>query len=152
MRNFTRSLLSFALVTVLLSGLLFISSCGDDETPPPDPAADRLAELAIKTWALQSATRNSVAITEFDGMSLSVSENRTYSVSGGDFAPVWPASGDFDFGGTADNPDVNTIVRSDGVSVSITGITDTSLTLEFTFTSPTTRTTGVDGDYEFVFN
>lgn len=141
--------LMFGLFTISLVGLM---SCGgdddgdDDPTPTLTPEQEQLAILA-RTWTLSTATLDNTASDAFNGLSVTFTENKAFTVSG-DYEPVWPSSGTFDFGSG-----LFTLQRNDGVTMTISSdLSETSMTLTFNYNIlPGGRTEGILGDYVFQF-
>ncbi|MEQ8238810.1 MAG: hypothetical protein RIA69_06340 [Cyclobacteriaceae bacterium] len=147
----------FLTTLVFLSLSIFISCGGDDAPTPPDV---RIAQgaLATGTFSESGVTADNSAREEWDGFSLTMTYDAT-TFTGGFTATgvpsndgasaVWPASGTWTFGGTAEAPDLNTIVRSDGVSMDA-NISATALTLSFNIPEAAPRT--FDGNWVFSFS
>jgi hypothetical protein len=148
--------------TQLLTTLVFLSlsvfiSCGGDD-PVAIDTRDAQGVLASGTFNENGVTVDGGTREEWAGFSLTMSYNAdtdqgTFSSSG---APtndgatdVWPSSGTWTFGGTADAPVIGTIMRSDGVEMSA-NISATALTLGFNIPDAGGRTFG--GDWSFAFN
>ena len=144
---------TYFLGLIVLALLVTFSNCkkkGEDEKT----AEELRLELMARTWNVTNATLDGTNVTtDYSGMTLTFTTSKGYSVSGGDFTPVWPASGTFDF---ASASNVNQFTRQpDNVDVTIVSITETNMTLSFTFATTgrkAGRTTGVDGDYVFDFS
>ena len=84
------------------------------------------------------------ATSNFDGLVLTIKSDKTYSTNGS-YDPVWPSSGSFTFGS-----DINTLTRDDGVSMTIS-VSETSLTITFTYADSGGRIDALPGDYVFSF-
>ncbi|HHP7242942.1 MAG TPA: hypothetical protein ACFCUD_14800 [Cyclobacteriaceae bacterium] len=138
----------YLILLLALGSIIGFISCGDDDDDNDDDTMMMTLEeeqllLLAKDWSVTSITVDGVDITaNFGGLVLSITDNRQFSTSGGDFAPVWPSSGSFVFGSN-----VNTLERSDGITMTISAITDTNVTFNFTFSPPDGRTDGIFGQY-----
>lgn len=148
MKNF-KQIISFAFVLCLV-----MASCKSDDDGTPSKTDKQIqTEKLTKTWGLGNVTLDGAPM-EYTGFELTISanadgSNKTYSTSNGQAA--WPASGTWDFVGE----NYNKILRSDGVEMTVSGLTDSALTLSFTITEETSagrfgqRVKGVTGDYVF---
>jgi len=144
-----RYLLGFAALIVLFT----FSNCGEDNPPQPTDAELRV-EALTGTWEVTTVTLDGTDVTtDYDGMTLTFSSSKGYSVSGGDFSPIWQSSGTYDFKTAADgSEDISTLVRDDAVEMTVGNVSDANLSLSFDFAvSPPCRTKGVCGGYSFSF-
>jgi len=139
-----RKSLSFVALT-LIAGL-FISSCNDNTVTPPTDEELRIEELT-GTWVLDAGS-NVVTVAGRDvsadwaGFALTLN-GMAYSSTGADSPEVWPANGTWEFGS-----DVNKLVRNDGIEMSIS-VTETSFSIQFDFSAPGGRLTGIEGTWVF---
>lgn len=135
--------LMLGLFIVSLSGFV---GCGGDDAPSISPEEKQLSLLS-RAWQLSSVTLDDDPTNAFDGLTVTLTENKTFSVTD-NYEPVWPSSGTFDFGA-----DLFTIERNDGVTISITNtLSESSMTLSFNYDiSPEGRTNGILGHYVFQF-
>ena len=130
---------------------IFIS-CGDDteggdDVTPVDPL-DTQGNALNGTYEItdsNSVTKDGTIVKVFLNMTLTISggsaSGGNYSTTNSDSDEVWPSSGTWTF----QNGDKNKILRSDGVSVSIS-LTETTLRTSFTTTG------GIkDGNWVFDF-
>ena len=142
---------------ILLLSVFLISSCeegggdgGGTPTPEPDDPLDAQAALLNGNWSVKdvnSVTKDGTIVDVFTTMTLSFSGG---TKNGGNYSTshkepsgteVWPTSGSWTF----QNGDKNKLLRSDGVSVSIS-VTETTLRTSFTVSG------GVkDGNWVFDF-
>ena len=143
---------SFIFFTFSLGALMLIS-CGDDSDDPvtEDPLTEsteeekQLESLSASAWKMSSITLDGAdATSNFDGLVLTINSDKTYSTNGS-YDPVWPSSGSFTFGS-----DINTLTRDDGVSMTIS-VSETSLTVTFTYADSGGRIDALPGDYVFSF-
>ena len=147
-----KHLRSFIFFTFSLGALMLIS-CGDDSDDPvtEDPLTEsteeekQLESLSASAWKMSSITLDGAdATSNFDGLVLTIKSDKTYSTNGS-YDPVWPSSGSFTFGS-----DINTLTRDDGVSMTIS-VSETSLTVTFTYADSGGRIDALPGDYVFSF-
>ena len=147
-----KHLRSFIFFTFSLGALMLIS-CGDDSDDPvtEDHVTEsteeekQLESLSASAWKMSSITLDGAdATSNFDGLVLTINSDKTYSTNGS-YDPVWPSSGSFTFGS-----DINTLTRDDGVSMTIS-VSETSLTVTFTYADSGGRIDALPGDYVFSF-
>jgi hypothetical protein len=133
-------------------GALMLISCGDDDdaSVTDDPVEQteeekQLESLSASAWTMSSITLDGADVTtNFSGLVLTIKSDKTYSTNGS-YDPVWPSSGSFTFGS-----DLNTLTRDDGVSMTI-AVSETSLTVTFTYADSGGRIDALPGDYVFNF-
>ena len=133
-------------------GALMLISCGDDDdaSVADDPVEQteeekQLESLSASAWTMSSITLDGADVTtNFSGLVLTIKSDKTYSTNGS-YDPVWPSSGSFTFGS-----DINTLTRDDGVSMTIS-VSETSLTVTFTYADSGGRIDALPGDYVFSF-
>jgi hypothetical protein len=146
-----KHLRSFIFFTFSIASVMLIS-CGDDGDDPgsDDPVEateeeNQLESLSTSAWTMTSITLDGVdATSNFSGLILTIKSDKTYSTNG-EYAPVWPSSGTFTFGS-----DLNTLTRDDGVSMTVS-VSETSLSITFTYTDSSGRIDALPGDYVFKF-
>ena len=142
-----KHLRSFIFFTFSLGALMLIS-CGDDSDDPVTESTEeekQLESLSASAWKMSSITLDGAdATANFDGLVLTIKSVKTYSTNGS-YDPVWPSSGSFTFGS-----DINTLTRDDGVSMTIS-VSETSLTVTFTYADSGGRIDALPGDYVFSF-
>jgi len=146
--------IKYLLSLSLLVYIFTIVSCGEKTPDGPTPEEAKITELS-KTWNVgtiaNSVTFDGVDRTDdYAGFTLTITSSKSFTATDG-FSPVWPASGDWDFAGTADTPDLNTIIRSDDVEITIANVSETALQLSFTYTTPGSRAKSTDGPWIFTF-
>ena len=140
----------FKYLFILLFSLTIIS-CGEDtdggdDVTPVDPL-DTQGNLLNGTWKVKDAnsvTKDGTIVDVFTSMTLTVSggsaSGGNYSTLNSDSDEIWPSSGTWTF----QNGDKNKILRSDGVSMSIS-LTEYNLLTSF-------NTTGGIKDGNWVFD
>ena len=147
MRKYT-----FFVSLIALTVLFTFSNC-DKNKGNEKTEAEKQLDLLAGTWNISTATLDGTdVLTDYSGMTLTLTTSKGYSTSGGDFAPIWPSSGTFDFKSSGGTEDLNTLVRDDGVEISISSISESNLSLAFDYAvSPPCRAKGVCGGYVFTF-
>ena len=154
-----KHLLLFSSLMIILLG------CPDKNTPEPSSAELQLEKLtgaynssSSKTWGTTSVkfggTEDRTA--DWANFTITISTNgsgiNNYSTANAFSPGPWPASGTWSFGGTADNPNINQVVRGeDGLEIAV-AVDGTTLTLTFTFDDTVHaggRAEAVNGEYVF---
>jgi hypothetical protein len=128
-------------------------SCGDDDDVsvadyPAEQTEEekQLESLSSSAWTMSSITLDGAdATANFDGLVLTLKSDKTYTTNGC-YDPVWSSSGSFTFGS-----DINTLTRDDGVSMTVS-VSETSLTVTFTYADSDGRIDALPGDYVFSFH
>ena len=147
--------LSYILSGLILVALIFASGCGDDD---PDmtltPAEERILLLSQLTWNFSTVTQDGVNISAaFTGASLTVTNTMTFSTLNidPDYASIFPASGSWSI---PDDTQINQILFNN-IPMTISNVTVTALTLEFSFVGASANTGGrinsLDGAYVVTF-
>jgi len=144
----------------LLAALVFVSliiftNCGPGGGGGEDDPIDVQGEKLAATWTVTAngAKLESQTVADWNGFVLAITWNGTsgtYTSTNSQSTSVWPASGTWTF----DGDDIGTVLRSDGVELSISALntTGTSLTLAFTISGAgSTRTSSVNGNWTFSF-
>lgn len=122
-----------------------LAAPGCDKEPT---AEEKFLEKIGHDWSLSNVELDDVAVNgAFAGFALSITKNKTFTTTKGN-SPIWPASGTFTLKETSSDPGFN-LIRSDGIEVAVTSVTDTSLTLSFQFNADGGRGASVSGDYVF---
>ena len=144
----------------LLAALVFVSlvifiSCSSDSGTEVDPK-DTQAALLQDSWDVNSSQvvyNSGNPDVTWDGFSLNITNasanGGNYSASGvpTGFEEVWPSSGSWTF----NNDNIDELLRSDGVVMDISAVTETSLTLTFDIPDTGGRTSGIAGTWSFTF-
>jgi hypothetical protein len=134
-------------MTLLLASLLM--HCSEEDSAPS--AKSKFKARLQGTWTLEEAWVGDVAVTDaFPDMSIFIEKNTFVTAHAVD--PIWPAAGVFELEKTTLGDQPFLIRRDDGVEMLINDITETTLVLQFSFTSETARPQGVSGDYTFTFS
>ena len=133
------------MVMIVTAFLLTISSCKDDPTNE---------EIFLKKMAL--AWKSSSTGVQFDGkdvngifkdFTITFTESQTYTTISGN-TPVWPASGKFTLKPNSSSAGFS-LLRDDGVEVTVDQLTDTKLVLKFNYVGKTSRVKSVSGGFIF---
>ena len=141
---------SFIFFIFSIAAMMLISCGDDDDSVADDPTEQteeekQLESLSASVWTMSSITLDGADVTtNFSGLVLTINSDKTYSTNGS-YDPVWPSSGSFTFGS-----DINTLTRDDGVSMTIS-VSETSLTVTFTYADSGGRIDALPGDYVFSF-
>ncbi len=134
--------LNYLLSAAVLMMVLITVGCGKDDGPNQTPE-EAVTEAFSKTWVLSSATLTGEGdVTDLDGLTLTVG-NLSYSTNSGSVARTpnpWPSSGSWSFSSTITDANTSsfTVLRDDGLSISVTGFSDTAMTMGFTFSDSNT--------------
>jgi len=144
--------LRFLVITGFLAGFSLMIGCGGDDTPDITPEQEQIEKLTA-TWAISNVTLDGAdRSADWTGFTLTATGTLTYSTTNSGDDNVWPTSGTWSFAGT-EGAGLNVLNRSDGVTVNIDAITETSLDLSFTFAlaSPNkeSRVASIEGDWVF---
>lgn len=139
-------------ITLLFATSIYLSNCGnkkDDPQPEPNPIEEQLKLLA-GTYDVGSVKLDGTDVSaDYPGMKITFGTNKSYSTSGGDFVPVWKASGTFTFKNESSNPpDLSSMIRDDNVEMLYT-LSGSNITLNFSIKDPNGRLAGLEGQYEF---
>lgn len=121
--------LKLSLAIALLGFLLTASHCAKETTVSE---ADKVkAVLKSATWKVQTVTVDAVdQSTLFKNFTLTFSDDGFTASNGG---VVWPATGTWSF----TDANATAFTRNDGITVSITTVSDTKLVLAFTWLKTT---------------
>jgi hypothetical protein len=137
----------FLSTLAILSGLLFIQSCGSKGSDP-SPVDQMKAILIAGTWNLQTVSVDGVDKTSvYTGLTIKFTGDNFTATNG---RAVWPASGTWQF---ADDTGKN-IIRGDGLPIAIEEATATKLVLKFNWNQNTLgsgRISSVKGQNIFTF-
>jgi len=150
MKFYMKQLRKFVFFTFSIAAMLLISCGSDDPGVATDPVEQteeekQLELLSASVWKMSSITLDGAdATSNFSGLELTIKSDKTYSTNGS-YDPVWPSSGTFSFGS-----DINTLTRDDGVSMTIS-VSETSLSISFTYADSGGRLDAIPGDYVFSF-
>ena len=153
--------IKYTLSALIIVAIALFTACdggggGDDPQPSEE---DLMKEKLSKTWNISSVTLSNEDVTaDFSGFTLTLQSSGSYSTNSSSVERSpnpWPNSGSVEFGGSADSPNLNQLVRDDGLTMSVS--TDgSSLSLSFTFSDEHTDSTGgrveiVNGSWVFQF-
>jgi hypothetical protein len=158
--------LGILLSMILVSGLVFISSCGGGggQDPEPEPTAGDLVliNLVSGTWKVNTVTIDGVDKTSmFTNMTLAFTSNATVNgkpvAFNGNYSPsnggvVWPSSNNS--WTITDQAAGKTMMRGDGLEVQLTEVTASSMKMNLAWnktTFGTGRTGSLKGQHVFTF-
>ena len=155
---------------VLLTFAVLISACKGDTGDDPTPAELQTQALtgdykatSSKTWSVSNVTFEGFEdrTADWSGFTVTVSSNpngnNEYTTSGAFSPGPWPTSGTWRFGGTADNPNINKVIRDSSpeeLDIAIT-VNNSQLVMIFTFDDAVHRSgriEEVNGEYTFTFS
>lgn len=155
--------LSNLLAALVFGSLVIFMSCGGGgDTPAPTAAELQAALLTGGTW---SAATTDVTYdggpsdADWTGFTLTLTGDAanggTYSTGSttpAEFEDVWPASGGWSFANDAGTSILRTGGNAGDVTMTVSAITETSLTLTFTVADPSARVSGIyDEPWSFTF-
>ncbi|GAB5522951.1 MAG: hypothetical protein Roseis2KO_08230 [Roseivirga sp.] len=125
---------------MLIIGII-LSGCKKEN---PDPQAQRLNEL-LGTWTVSQVENDNTDVTGlYAGFELTINQNKTFqTVNGGN---PWPATGTFDF---LNADSIDQILRNDDTIISLSNITASTLTLQFSSNNTGGRAAGITGVFTF---
>lgn len=136
--------LSFCFLVVVLA----ISSCGGDSPEPSETEAQKATKLLIGTWTIQQVTVDGSDRSDiYKDLRITFSASSLSATNGG---PVWPSTTSWDF--TDDSG--KTIVRGDGLNISVNELTNNRFVAALTWTKTTLnggRENSVSGQHVFTF-
>jgi hypothetical protein len=147
--NFSTIIRSMITIAFLAACLQFIScgsGGGDDPTPEKTKAEEVTAKLTASQWKVGSVTVDGVdQSTLFKNFNITFSSTNFTTTNGG---VVWPASSNWSF----TDQNATGFSRSDGITVQLQEITDTSLKMSLAWsknTFGTGRIESVKGQHVF---
>lgn len=135
--------LSIALNYLVPIALFAITGCNGDD---PDPVEERKGLFTSSPWNVSTVSQSSVDISSaFTGATVTFQTNGNYSTTiDQTFSDIWPSSGAWSL------PSLDLLVVN-GLEMTISSVTESTLSLTFTSPNPAGRTTGIDGDYIMAF-
>ena len=141
-----RTLIRITISLAVLAAVLHMASCGGD--PAPESGAAMATKLLTAgTWSTQSVTVSGASSTIYNNLKVTFTATGFSATDGGS---VWPASGTWNF--TDDTG--KTMVRGDGLSISVTELTSTKVVMGLTWNKTTLgggRSESVAGQHVFTF-
>ena len=161
---------SILTLSIIMAAAIAIVSCkgeeGDDPTPaqlPTEALTGAYATSSSKTWTLSNVTFDGFEdrTSDWTGFTLTMSNNpsgssNSYTAASAYTPGPWPSTGSWRFGGTADNPNINQVIRDaapEELDIAIV-VNATQLVMTFTFDDAvhrSGRTEVVNGEYSFTF-
>lgn len=143
-------------IIVLIGVLLIIFNIsGCKKKNDPTPKEQKISSLAF-TWKATQVSLDGYDVSSyFNGFTLTISSDYTYSTTGGNSPNPWPTSGVWSFTKNTDGSlNLDKVMRDDGLEILIQEINNTSLELSFTHDASmhqSGRTEGISGVYNFTF-
>ncbi len=133
---------------VSLSLVSLLTACQGDDPAPLTEEQQTLKDLA-KTWSLSGASVDGTDVAEwFNGLKVSFTESKSFTVENA-VPPIWISSGSFEL---LKSGSVYTIKRSDGVDLTISTLSETTVTITMTYDAPASaRMAGISGSFTFTF-
>ena len=134
--------------TLLILGLLSIESCNKRSDDNNLSAKDKTSALLLSVpWNVNTVVADGTdQTTVFTGMTLSFNSTSYTTTKGG---ALWPSNGEWTYADESGK----SLLRSDGLLVTILDISSTSLTLSFISTKGSIgwRVNSISGNYIFTF-
>lgn len=145
--------IKYSIGLVVFTFLLSVSGCKSDDSDSLSEEQIRLSELAGRWGPADDrfVTLDNEDVSSFyQNFSLVLDNKKNFSSSNGN-SPVWPASGTFEFEMANGSPDLNRVIRNDGVAINIIELSGDVLRIEFFFDTSSAggRKMGVSGLYSF---
>ena len=133
------------LLGLALLSILTFAACGGGDSPTPitDPSQEIIDGLE-KAWSVTSVTfQNQDVTSDWNGFALTFDTSQGYQATNLSVESilVWPPSGSYSIPNTA-NP--TSLLRSDGVAILVSNLTEASATLTFTISGRGGRMGGKD--------
>ena len=141
-----RTLIRITISLAVLAAVLHLAGCGSD--PAPETGAEKATKLlTAATWNTQSVTVGGASSTIYNNLKVTFTATGFTATHGGS---VWPASGTWKF--TDDTGE--TMVRGDGLSISVTELTSTKVVMRLAWNKTTLgggRSESLSGQHVFTF-
>ena len=139
---------------LLLSIITLLTNCGDpDPTPQPVDETQAVIDGLAKTWTIDAVTLDGSSVaSDWNNVQVSFTPNKSFSITGlsTENSLIWPSSGSYSF---PDSTKPMSVLRSDGIAIAISDLTESSATLKLTITGRTGgREAGLSGNYSFSFS
>ena len=155
--KYFKLLIAFLLVTTII----LFTKCGGDENDLELSEEDLMTEKLAKTWVITSGSvlvDNEVVTADFTNFTISISSNGTYTSNATSLTRTpnpWSPNGTLHYGGTVDAPNLNQLIRDDGLTISFF-VDETNLQMSFTFSDEHKDSTGgkievINGNWVFEF-
>ncbi len=129
----------------LVAGMLFIAACDGSDGPSKE---QKFIQQLSFSWKVDRVMLGGKDVTRsFNSLNLVVNSDKTYSVTN-PVSPIWPAEGTFELEEVS-NSDLFNFLRDDGVVISVTELTSSTLKFTLPYVASGARTNGISGDYEF---
>jgi hypothetical protein len=137
------------LSAAMLVFLLPLQGCHDSNDPTPE---EKYLTRLSTSWIIDDVTVDDREVTgAFAGMELTVNTKKKFTVKN-PVPPIWPADGSFTLLPVSGSS-AYSLVRADGIDVTVIDLTETNLTLQLQYVAPDTggRVKSISGIYEFHF-
>ena len=147
MKKAQKKVIELLLLIIVIAPVATLTNCGSAEGTLPEPATNN---LLVNTWAVASVQLDNEDITtEWSGFKLTVDANMQYTTPfiSDDKKLVWPTFGSYSYPNSANE---NLLMRNDGVEITLTNLSVSSVQLTFTIATPSGgRVKGLVGNYVF---
>ena len=139
-------------ITLAFLFIIVITSCEENDPPElVDDAQQEMIDALSKTWSTSSVLQDNNSVSgDWSDFRIQLTENMGYTSnsSTNEQKLIWPISGSYTFP-DVDNP--NKILRSDGVEINLSNVTETSATLSFQITGRSNgRSNSLIGEWVFI--
>ena len=137
------------LLLASITAVTIFSSCDGSEEPTDEEV---FLKKISNEWTLTSGyvKLDGVDVSpSFAGMTITFTTSKTYAVTHAP-SPLWPASGSFKLEKVSKG--VYDILRDDGVVITVSDLTEQTLTLSLDYDAPGGRKKSISGHYEFFMN
>ena len=143
----TKNIITRILTMSVVVAILFLSACKGGGEPSLSKQDDVKAKLTASPWKVSTVMVDGVDKSAiYNALGLIFTNTGFTATNGG---AIWPASGTWTFTST----DATAITRNDGLVITLTDVTATSLKLSLNWTKNTLggRTESVNGQHVFTF-
>jgi len=124
--------------------LVGIAACDNEPEKTPE---QKFMSTISGTWHASEITLDDLVIENaFNNFTLTIKEDKTFTSTNGN-SPIWRSSGIFTPKATS-STELFDLTRDDGVEITVTEATSTSLVMQFHYVSGG-RVSSVTGDYVF---
>lgn len=149
------------IVFLLVIKVILFTSCGGEGNDPELSEEDIMTEKLAKTWVITSGSvlvDNEVVTADFTNFTITISSNGAYTSNATNLTRTpnpWSSNGTLHYGGTTDAPNLNQLIRDDGLSISFS-VDEANLQMSFTFSDEHKDSAGgkievINGNWVFEF-